>query len=63
MSDINVPISPGELLDKITILRIKSKRMSDWGSDVRAGVRDVMCVLHSAVQCRAVQVQWQLRGR
>ena len=29
MSQIKVPLSPGELLDKITILRIKSKRMSD----------------------------------
>jgi hypothetical protein len=29
MSDILVPISPGELLDKITILRIKSERMTD----------------------------------
>jgi len=29
MNDIKVPISPGELLDKITILRIKSQRMSD----------------------------------
>jgi Family of unknown function (DUF6165) len=29
MSEITVPISPGELLDKITILRIKSTRMSD----------------------------------
>jgi hypothetical protein len=29
MSEIRVPISPGELLDKITILRIKSKRMKD----------------------------------
>jgi hypothetical protein len=29
MSDIKVPLSPGELLDKITILRIKSKRMTD----------------------------------
>ncbi|HEV7432395.1 MAG TPA: DUF6165 family protein [Steroidobacteraceae bacterium] len=29
MQDILVPISPGELLDKITILRIKSARMSD----------------------------------
>jgi hypothetical protein len=29
MSDIKVAISPGELLDKITILRIKSQRMSD----------------------------------
>src|SRR5271166_6002858 len=29
MSDIKVPISPGEMLDKITILRIKSRRMTD----------------------------------
>lgn len=27
--DILVPVSPGELLDKITILRIKSARISD----------------------------------
>jgi Family of unknown function (DUF6165) len=29
MNDVLVPISPGELLDKITILRIKSARMTD----------------------------------
>ena len=29
ISDILVPISPGELLDKITILRIKSARIQD----------------------------------
>lgn len=29
MKDILVPISPGELLDKITILRIKAARMGD----------------------------------
>ena len=29
VKDILVPISPGELLDKITILRIKSARMTD----------------------------------
>src|ERR1700716_1296325 len=29
MNEIKVPISPGELIDKITILRIKSQRMSD----------------------------------
>jgi hypothetical protein len=29
MKEITVPISPGELLDKITILRIKSQRMTD----------------------------------
>ena len=28
-NEIKVPISPGEMLDKITILRIKSARMSD----------------------------------
>lgn len=27
--DIKVPISPGELIDKITILQIKSERMTD----------------------------------
>ncbi len=31
MKDILVPISPGELLDKITILRIKAVRMLDAG--------------------------------
>jgi hypothetical protein len=29
MTDLHVPVSPGELLDKITILRIKSQRMRD----------------------------------
>ena len=29
MNEIKVAISPGELLDKITILRIKSQRMTD----------------------------------
>jgi len=29
MDEIRVPISPGEMLDKITILRIKAKRMTD----------------------------------
>ncbi|MFQ5548713.1 MAG: DUF6165 family protein [Woeseia sp.] len=29
MNEILVPISPGELLDKITILEIKSERMDD----------------------------------
>ena len=31
MKDILIPISPGELLDKITILRIKSQRITDQG--------------------------------
>jgi len=29
MSDVTVPVSPGELIDKITILRIKSQRITD----------------------------------
>jgi hypothetical protein len=29
MNDIQVPISPGELLDKITILQIKAERIKD----------------------------------
>ncbi|GAC1328901.1 MAG: DUF6165 family protein [Steroidobacteraceae bacterium] len=29
MNEIKVPVSPGELLDKITILRIKSQRIDD----------------------------------
>ena len=31
MDIIQVPVSPGEVLDKITILEIKSERMSDEG--------------------------------
>ena len=37
MKDILVPLSPGELLDKITILRIKAARMTDAGK--RANVQ------------------------
>ena len=43
MNDVKVPISPGELLDKITILRIKSTRMSD--PDKLANVRVELQVL------------------
>jgi hypothetical protein len=43
MNDVKVPISPGELLDKITILRIKSTRMSD--PDKLANVRLELQVL------------------
>ena len=41
MNEIKVSISPGELLDKITILRIKSQRMSDPSkvSNVRLELR------------------------
>jgi hypothetical protein len=42
MTEIKVPVSPGELLDKITILRIKSQRMSD-----PAKLSNVRLELHS----------------
>ena len=29
MTDLHIPVSPGELLDKITILRIKSQRIHE----------------------------------
>jgi hypothetical protein len=41
MKEITVPVSPGELLDKITILRIKSQRIQDPAkvSNVRLELR------------------------
>lgn len=42
MSEIAVPVSPGELIDKMTILRIKSERMTD-----AAKLANVRFELHS----------------
>ena len=47
MSEIKVPISPGELLDKITILRIKSQRMSD-----------PVKVANVSLELRALEATW-----
>jgi len=43
MKDILVPVSPGEMLDKITILRIKAARMQD--PDKVANVRHELGLL------------------
>lgn len=43
MKDILIPISPGELLDKITILRIKADRISD--NEKLANVRRELSML------------------
>lgn len=51
MKDILVPISPGELLDKITILRIKSARMTD-----EAKLRNVR------VELAALEQTWRDSG-
>jgi hypothetical protein len=62
MNDVLVPISPGELLDKITILRIKSARMSDATklANVRLELqllektwRDSGCAAHDIAQDEA----------
>lgn len=57
MSDIQVPISPGELLDKITILRIKAARIGDAGK--RANVQLELGLLEEtwrASGCAAVDL-------
>lgn len=43
MDNMQVPVSPGEVLDKITILEIKSERMSD--PDKVANVRRELALL------------------
>ncbi|HEV2703164.1 MAG TPA: DUF6165 family protein [Steroidobacteraceae bacterium] len=43
MTDLHVPVSAGELLDKITILRIKSRRIRD--ADKLANVRVELALL------------------
>jgi hypothetical protein len=50
MSEIKEPISPGELLDKITILRIKSQRMTDPAklSNVRLELRSLEDTWHGS---------------
>jgi Family of unknown function (DUF6165) len=48
MSEISVPISPGELLDKITILRIKAAQITNV--DKLANVRRELDLLESLWQ-------------
>jgi hypothetical protein len=55
MSDIKVPVSPGEMLDKITILRIKSRRMTDPAKlhNVRAELDALEATWTASVYARA----------
>jgi hypothetical protein len=50
MNEITVPVSPGELLDKITILRIKSARMRDAGklANVRTELEALERIWHAS---------------
>ncbi|OED44618.1 hypothetical protein AB833_01110 [Chromatiales bacterium (ex Bugula neritina AB1)] len=58
MNQIRIPISPGELLDKITILEIKSERIESV--DKRANVKNELAML-DAVWADAVSEDDQLR--
>jgi hypothetical protein len=51
MEDILVPVAPGELIDKITILRLKAERISDAAK--RANVAHELALL-TALAERAV---------
>jgi hypothetical protein len=60
-SDIHVPISPGELIDKITILQIKSVRITDPAKV--ANVRHELALLESTWRASAfatsnIDMQW-----
>lgn len=61
MNDILVPISPGELIDKITILQIKSERITDAAKV--ANVRHELNLLHdtwraSAYSTADIDMHW-----
>jgi hypothetical protein len=63
MQDILIPVSPGELLDKITILRIKSARIADAGK--RANVRLELGLLEKTWResgCAAVDIAAEERA-
>ena len=55
MNEIHVPISPGELLDKITILQIKSERIGDPAkvANVRTELALLQKVWNEAVEADA----------
>ena len=62
MSEISVPISAGELLDKITILRIKQRRIADPAklANVRKELRALEKVWRTAVRQPVQDAEAQL---
>ena len=59
MSEILVPTAPGELIDKLTILRLKSEKMTD--PEKLMNVRHEMAVLQKTAD-DAVEMSDALRG-
>ncbi|RMF33151.1 MAG: hypothetical protein D6754_17425 [Alphaproteobacteria bacterium] len=55
MSDILIPVSPGELVDKITILRIKAARVGDAGklANIRTELAALEAVARDAIPADA----------
>jgi hypothetical protein len=60
MIEIQVPVSPGELLDKITILRIKSARMQDAAK--LANVRHELALLEATWRAAVVSAPEGVRA-
>jgi Family of unknown function (DUF6165) len=61
MQNIVVPISPGELIDKITILQIKSDRMTDQAkvANVRTELGLLQSTWHSSPHsAHDIQQEW-----
>ena len=61
MTDILIPISPGELIDKITILQIKSERMTDAAklANVRAELGALQSTWQSSPHAAVdIQQEW-----
>ena len=62
MPELLVPISPGELIDKITILEIKSARMTDPGKlkNVRAELEALTATWRaSPLSAHDIAAHWQ----
>ena len=66
MSEIQVPVSFGELLDKIAILQIKSERMSDEAKLVNVrnelSALELMWMAHPAAGHNIVELRAQLKA-
>ncbi|MFO1394534.1 MAG: DUF6165 family protein [Steroidobacteraceae bacterium] len=66
MSELLVPISPGELIDKITILEIKSERMTDAAklANVRTELGLLLATWRASPHATAdVEADWQALRR
>jgi hypothetical protein len=63
MNEIKVPVSPGELLDKITILRIKSRRMTDPGKLANVSVElDALEAVWAASAYAAIDIEGDVQA-